>query len=297
MSCPICNDVTTKWLVNKNGFDMARCQLCGTVFVNPMPSLENLDAHYQNPAYFEGEENQGYRNYADMHKALGPHFTRRLGRLKRYVNGSLLDYGCADGYFLKLAREAGWQIAGVELAKSMAERASQELGVTIYSSVDRLGDAKFDAISLWEVIEHLPSPLSELQILRRHIRSGGAIMLSTPNAGHWQALDEPKTCSIYRPPSHLILYTATALNRLLQMAGFQRITIHRTMPLPPLPRWIHRVTASIEARLSNGQANPWLAYLITWRIIRLLGWGWQKLTRPNIDIFATLEAIAFCPDD
>lgn len=297
MRCPICNDVKTEWLVNQNGFDLLRCQLCGTVFVNPMPSLENLYAHYQNSAYFEGEENQGYHNYADMHKALGPHFTRRLGLLKRYVKGHLLDYGCADGYFLKLAREAGWQIAGVELAKTMAERASHELEIPIHSEVEWLGDTKFDAITLWEVLEHLPAPLSVLQILRGHLRAGGAIMLSTPNAGHWQALAEPTTCSIYRPPSHLILYTADALNRLLQMAGFERITIRRTMPLPPLPRWVHRVTASIETRLSTGQANPWLVYLVIWRIVRLLGWGWQKLTRPSVDIFATLEVIAFCSDD
>ena len=263
-----------------------------------MPSDRELQAHYQDPAYYEGKEDQGYRCYADMKKALVPHFARRLRAIRNRLpnRGRLLDFGCASGYFLEMARADGWHIAGVELAQSIARLASNTLGIPIAASLDTLLENAFDAITLWEVIEHLPRPVEELRHLRERLRPGGLLMLSTPNTGHWQAVREPDTWTSYRPPSHLLFFTAPTLQNVLQRAGFERIEIYRVSPLPPLPGWLRRASAPLQQQLATGQAQVWPLALLTWRAIRVLGWGWQKLTHPHDDIFATLEAIAFRPE-
>jgi len=262
-----------------------------------MPSAETLHAHYQHPGYFEGRAEQGYLNYADMEKALLPHFNRRLEHIAARAGGrgQLLDFGCASGLFLKLARAEGWRIAGVELSQDMASRAARDLRIPIASSLDGLDVTDFDAISLWEVIEHLPRPVAELTRLRERLRPGGVIALSTPNTGHWQAVREPASWEGYRPPSHLLFFDARTLEDTLRRAGFESIEIRRVGPLPPVPAGLRRAVAPLQRALATGQARPWIVALMLWRAIRLPAWGWQKITYPRDDIFATLEAIAFRP--
>lgn len=262
-----------------------------------MPTAEQLNEHYQNLAYFEGEEEQGYLNYADMRKALQPHFARRLGQLKLHFPdaGRILDFGCAAGYFLEMAKEKGWQIAGVELSQEMAERASQALGITVENSLSSVPQSNFDAVTLWEVIEHVPQPVEQLRQLFAQLRPGGVLMLSTPNNGHWQAIRKPESWGVYRPPSHLIYFRESTLRSALERAGFEKIEVNRVLPLPELPQWLDTLSKPIQRGLFNGQARLWKFSLYTWRLIRLFGWVWQKFTKPQDDIFTTLEAIAFRP--
>lgn len=296
-ACPVCASTQAAPIFTQNGYDIVRCVACGLRYVSPTPSAEILRAHYQDPAYFEGCAGQGYRNYADMEKALLPHFKRRLEIIAARANGrgQLLDFGCASGLFLKLARADGWRIAGVELSQDMAGRAARDLGIPIASSLDALDATGFDAISSWEVIEHLPQPIVELNRLREHLRPGGLIALSTPNTGHWQAVREPASWEGYRPPSHLLFFDAHTLADTLRRAGFESIEIRRVAPLPPLPERLRRITAPLQRALATGQARPWVAALLLWRAIRLLAWGWQKIAQPRDDIFTTLEAVAFRP--
>ena len=296
--CPICSGTVAVPVLVKHGFRHVRCWQCRAVFVHPMPSAEALHAHYQDPAYFAGNGEQGYQDYTAMHKALVPHFRRRLRILNQHVDhpGRLLDFGCADGLFLELARAEGWEIAGVEVAQEMARQIAQRLRAPIVNDMDALPAGCFDAITLWEVIEHLPDPVTELSRLRRRLCPAGALMLSTPNAGHWQAIREPEAWTAYRPPSHLVLFTRQALTIALERAGFGEVVIHRTAPLPSLPVPLRRATAPLQQALATGQARPWPVALALWRAVRLFGWGWHWLARRHKDPFATLEAIARCPN-
>jgi SAM-dependent methyltransferase len=295
--CPICGGSASVPFFAKNGYAIVRCETCSILYVSPTPSDAELEAHYQNPAYYEGEEDQGYRSYADMKKALRPHFAHRLRVMDAHLpsRGRLLDFGCAAGYFLEMARADGWQIAGVELATDMARQASDRLGIQIAASLDALNGNDFDAITLWEVIEHLPRPMEQLRQLYERLRPGGLLMLSTPNNGHWQAVREPEAWTSYRPPSHLLYFSSRTLQDTLQRAGLERIEIHRVSPLPPLPGWMRRLSAPLQYQLVTGQAKAWPLALFAWRAIRVLGWAWQKVAHPHDDIFATLEAIAFRP--
>ncbi len=295
-ACPVCGEKSHSPVLSKNGYDIVRCTNCGLMHVSPTPSDTELTAHYQNAAYFAGEAEQGYADYGDMEKALIPFFTRRLSVLaKHFPNGGrLLDFGCAAGYFLKMAQAAGWEISGVELSRSMAEIAEKSVGIPIAADIHALPAEKaFDAITLWEVIEHLPRPLDTLRAFHARLRSGGAVMLSTPNTAHWQAQRAPDRWVGYRPPSHLLYFTPETLEDILHRAGFTRVSVRRVSPLPPLPRWLDAASRPLANSLADGSARPWRLALLAWRAIRILGWGWQKLAHPTDDIFTTLEAIAF----
>ncbi len=296
-TCPICGASGCVSVLTQRGYTYVRCQGCRTVYLNPMPAAEEILARYQDPTYFAGNGEGGYRDYAAMHKALAPHFRRRLRTLAERLpkRGRLLDFGCADGYFLELARDDGWKIAGVEVSESQAAEVARRMSVPVSTSLDTLPPVLFDAVTMWEVVEHLPQPVAELRRLRERLCPGGILMLSTPNAGHWQATRMPERWAGYRPPFHLVLFIAGSLRRALEDAGFADVDIRKTAPLPPLPRWVQRASAPLERSLADGSARPWPVALALWRAIRLFGWAWQKVAYPQDDIFATLEVIACRP--
>jgi 2-polyprenyl-3-methyl-5-hydroxy-6-metoxy-1,4-benzoquinol methylase len=209
----------------------------------------------------------------------------------------LLDFGCAAGYFLKLARNDGWEISGIELSESMVTLVAQTLHVPIVRTIEELPHHDFDAITLWEVIEHLPRPLAELQRLYASLNPGGVIMLSTPNTKHWQVAQEPDQWEGFRPPSHVLFFTAQTIREMLTRAGFTSISIEKGSLLPMLPRWLHNVSVPLQAGLATGQARFWRTSLYTWRAVRALGYLWDRIAHPGLDVFATLEITALKPDE
>jgi O-antigen ligase len=82
---------------------------------------------------------------------------------------------------------------------------------------------------------------------------------------------------------------------LLAKAGFERIEVYGTAPMPPLPAWLEQISQPLYRSLASGQAKQWRFALYAWRAVRLFGWGWQKVAHPQDDIYATLEAVAFRP--
>jgi SAM-dependent methyltransferase len=295
--CPICNMAESSPVHQVDDFVIVRCAACGLRYVDPLPPDEVLQAHYEDPGYFVGKGDQGYGCYADMHKALLPHFRRRLRAINRRLpaGGSLLDFGCAAGFFLELAQAAGWRVAGVELAPDMAQLACRKLGVRIVPDLEDLGGDVFDVVTMWEVIEHLPHPLTTLREVLARLRPGGLLMLSTPNTGHWQAESEPESWPGYRPPSHLVYFTIHTLRQALSAAGFVDIVVKPGGPLPPLPGWLRRVVAPLQRGLTTGDARAWRVSLVLWRAIRVGAWAWQRAFRPELDVFATLESTALRP--
>ena len=91
--CPICLAAESAPFYVKNGYLIVECAACHMRFVSPLPTAEELNAHYQQAAYFSGENDQGYLNYADMKKALQPHFQRRLQILEDQASATRKNTG------------------------------------------------------------------------------------------------------------------------------------------------------------------------------------------------------------
>lgn len=292
-TCPVCGAEDSDPIITLRGYTYWRCQVCEAAYLSPMPDIDVIKQLYQSESYFSGDGTVGYHDYVTMHQALHPLFRRRLSTLSRLFpnKGRLLDFGCADGYFLEMARQQGWEIAGVEVSVTQAARAASQLSIPVFSSIEHFPEASFDVITLWEVLEHLPQPVAELRKLKSRLRPGGTIMLSTPNAGFWKAIHTPGEWSNFSPPAHLILFTERALGIVLSDAELVPLDIRHAVPLPPLPHFIQRLCTPLERAISEGSAPMWPLSLSLWRAIRLFGWAWQKASFPDYNIFTSLEAI------
>src|SRR4030066_2088332 len=99
----------------------------------------------------------------------------------------LLDVGCSSGAFLHAAVKLGFRAEGVEPAPKAAA-AAQAAGLKVDQRLLQeagYADGQFDAITLFEVIEHLQHPQDLLKECRRILQPGGILLVGTGNAGSW----------------------------------------------------------------------------------------------------------------
>ena len=129
----------------------------------------------------------GYNEYLAEKKSIKATFKRRLDIVEKFIEpGTLLDVGCAMGFLLDLARDQGWTVEGVELSEYACLHAVEELHLPVLHGT--LHDAefdggKFDAVTLFDVIEHFPNPRKEIREVARVLRPGGIFAVTTPDVG------------------------------------------------------------------------------------------------------------------
>jgi 2-polyprenyl-3-methyl-5-hydroxy-6-metoxy-1,4-benzoquinol methylase len=154
----------------------------------------------------------------------------------------VLDVGCGEGQLTAAAAQAGHAVIGVDVAEEPLRRAHERhsgLDVRLVEPYGEwpLADASFDAVWAGETIEHVLDTAGWLSQVRRVLRSGGSLLLSTPANGRLamlaSALSSRRMEARFDPRSdHLRFYTRRSLARLLDDFGFERIDV-RTAGGPP----------------------------------------------------------------
>lgn len=139
----------------------------------------------------------------------------------------LLDVGCSSGAFLRIARELGYARAeGVEPAP-LAAKSAAEAGLKVSCGLlHEIGfpEQAFDAITLFEVIEHLKEPTALLRECHRILRPGGVMLVGTGNTaswtvaamkGRWEYFD------IARHGGHVSFFNPVSMKMLVRRCGFR----------------------------------------------------------------------------
>ena len=200
---------------------MVECLACGLRALSPMPSLDKLIGINEETVhpFFHAclEDEASYRTY----------FARKLDDLQRYrPSGRLLDVGCGAGFFLDAARARGYQVAGVDLSPVPTAYARERLGldVTLGSLYGYQAPSEaFDAVTIFQTIEHDPDPAALGAELFRILAPGGSLMVTTPAADGFVARAMGKRWFGYRNVEHVTFFTRRSLRYTLQRAGFEII--------------------------------------------------------------------------
>ena len=116
-------------------------------------------------------------------------FKNQADNLAKYLplqNAKILDIGCGGGLFLSLLKQYGAQVTGIELSDSRAQYAKTKHGLQIdkhpiESDTWQNGYAQhFDAVTLWDVIEHVNYPQQTLESAANVLKKGGFLFIDTP---------------------------------------------------------------------------------------------------------------------
>jgi SAM-dependent methyltransferase len=226
--CPVCSNSTLhlgsqKGVMDKREFLIRRCNSCQFTYV------ENYRSDFQkiyNEEYYCGlgadpmvdylyelqNPTKTIRNYE--WKGILTIFNELCPSGKRW-----LDYGCGVGWGVKYALEAGFDATGFE--EGWAADMCRLSGITILHP-DELDNyaGSFDFISAIEVLEHIPRPVDVLLQMRKLLKPGGILFITTGNAQPWREkiLDWGY---LKCPEVHVSFFEPETLARCMKMAGFQ----------------------------------------------------------------------------
>lgn len=223
-NCRICsaNDFSNKFIVNL--VPIIKCNNCSLVQIGIDLDAQDLEKIYA-PSYFDrGKYIDDLSQKLEHDRRIS--ILHNLGLTK---TSNILDFGCADGGFIK-ASKMYFELWGTDLSSKAIDLArSRNPELTSRLEVDALNkciytENYFDAIVLWDVIEHINNPSMLLCELSKFLRNGGLLILSTPNYDSLSAKLFDKRWAFLTPPEHVCYYGNTTLDNLCIKLGFQKLS-------------------------------------------------------------------------
>jgi 2-polyprenyl-3-methyl-5-hydroxy-6-metoxy-1,4-benzoquinol methylase len=201
-----------------------------------------IESYYSSDYYWQTAQRSAEgAGYDPQHRRVRI-YRRALQVLAQYLphKGRLLDVGCAKGVFLDVARRQKWQVVGLEISEWASQYARKELGLDVWAGTLEDApwpDASFDAITAFDLIEHLVDPEGAIARARRLLREDGMLLIETPNASsvlHLGAELAFKLTAIkwplvqiygIRPGGHVAFFDRDSLAHLLHDRGFEVVRV------------------------------------------------------------------------
>ncbi len=237
---------------------LRRCADCGFAQPAALPVLPNyFDRMYDqrwSDDWVEAEHTASYKDriFADI-----------LGSLRSRLPAglTLLDIGSHAGRFLRLACRRGWNAEGLELNPKTAAYASHASGAVVHQgNIHTFTPTRcYDAVTLTDVLEHVPQPLAVLTRVRSLVCPGGWVAVKVPN-GDAQRLKEhlrSRLRASYRATVadnlvHVNHFSAASLRLALSVAGFRDVAVVAAAPeLPAAASTLDRVMRLATFQLSR----------------------------------------------
>lgn len=218
--CPLCHSNRSRHFktcrdhtVSGETFNIVECDECGFRFTNPRPEPDEIGQYYESDAYTPHQDtSQGLidslyrwtRLYTLRSKQ------RLIASLVADPPGRLLDFGCGTGEFLDLCQSKGWKVRGLDPDPRAQELAQQKYGLSVGDpeEIEEMPSDRFDVITLWHVLEHVPRLTATVEDLKRILSPTGTLVVALPNCTsldadlygeHWAAYDVPRHLYHFRP--------------------------------------------------------------------------------------------------
>lgn len=232
--CPLCSSAEVPEYCRKGRYLIRRCDGCGNGYLDlaetPLdPSALYQEGYHLKPAGHSADAHApvGYDDYYAMEPAFRRTFSARLSELLRRQppapGRSLLDIGCGPGFFLDLARPH-YAVQGVELAPEAVAHARERLKLDVKQAPfdgKMFAEASFDAVTMFDTIEHVPDPIGALNGISRVLKPGGWVQLTTGDFSSLASRVSGANWHLLTPPDHLFYFTRGGLVGLMEKHGFE----------------------------------------------------------------------------
>lgn len=247
MPCLLCRGLTKTYFnygrYRQLPYRLVRCLSCGLVQTEPRPTENFLYDWYQQYDVL-GEHEPYYRAVQDKNPwdtLEGMEIARHFVLVKRTLeNGKketrVLEVGSGHGLFLDLVKRAGWQGMGIELSTHATEISQKLFDIDVKNGTIEtvaLPENSLDAVTLWDILEHVPDPILMMTKSFALLKPGGYVFIDTPNVSSfldWLVIQF--ACLGILGPAltfygvhHLTLWNHATIRRLLTEIGFASIKI------------------------------------------------------------------------
>ena len=221
MICEICNKRDVHILYDRKataaGRDIYQCEHCNLIFTSPHDYVHQLC-----------DDSQIKNLYLEMSEFREPVLVDNLQQIERIKGkGRILDIGCYIGSFIRLAKQSGWDCAGLEPSDYVSKYVAETFGITVlpvYLRDANFGNYSFDVVTMFHVLEHIIHPHVELLEIKRILKPNGLLVIEVPKASHY-LYRLFKGLKICYPPEHYYYFTPDTIEKLLHKSGFKIVKI------------------------------------------------------------------------
>jgi len=276
--CDLCGSDKAQLVLESTNLDgpLVECEFCGLHYVGSRRSALTFGVDAPEDVVDRVRQaNVGFQNLRlEEERRLALLNARwRLDLIRQYkASGRLLEVGCARGDFLSVARQT-FDVFGVEPNPELA--ASAERVAPIHTGViETLDVDEFDIAASFHVIEHVDSPRRFLQEMASRVRTGGLVVLETPNI---RSLPFYLLKSRWRQfiPEHYFFFDPATITRLMETAGLQVERIQTVGKYASVELILNRLSryagiAGAANSLANGLGLSRLTFRINPRDIMLV---------------------------
>lgn len=220
--CRACLAPVSQKIGEKDGFDLLRCDQCGTTVVDPFPTLDDLIKHYaeyqKTPTYLKKKDKKIRRVRRRIKRMVKTHKTAK----------TLLDIGCSVGYSAPAADGFNLNVTGIDLDGEAIDIANEHFGQygafqAITAEDYAASGAKSDMIYAVEVIEHVPNPETFVEAISEILNEDGILYVTAPDGGHPLVPKDFSSWDMVCPPEHLTYFTRKGLETIMARYGLEKV--------------------------------------------------------------------------
>lgn len=225
--CPLCGEKPefSRIIFVKEGFHYRKCNRCDLFYVSPILKEEVLTELYKKSDYAKSWMNI-LLNPVEQ-KFNQPKFELGIREIEDTLGrrGKLLEVGCAVGQFLNIARGAGWDVVGLELNKEECEYCRRmDFEIVDKPLTDELFQPEtFDAVAMWEVLEHVTHPREIVRSIYKVLKPGGVFLTVVPSVDALAARILQEKCNSFFGMAHINMFSNLTLTNLLEDEKFNVI--------------------------------------------------------------------------
>ena len=218
---------TKDYSVTGEGFELRYDGELEMLTTHPRP--DDLERYYESDTYISHTDSR--RSLVDkLYQAIKRLSLQRKTSLVNNFsmgNKTLLDFGAGTGDFLKATQKAGWLSKGIEPNKVARSRAEGK-DVELLSSLKALPKEKFQVITLWHVLEHLPDLEMQIIDILEHLEKEGTLIIAVPNFNSFDAKYYKEFWAAYDVPRHLWHFSRKSIEKLFSKHGLKVV---KTKPM------------------------------------------------------------------
>lgn len=249
------------YTVSKESYEVMINKEYEMLVTSPVPvDLEN---------YYKSED---YISHTDSKKSL---FDRVYQTVRTYTlnkkvsllnsfnteEKTVLDIGAGTGDFLIACKKSGWNVIGIEPNKD-ARNIALKKEIKLHQELKDVLNSKFDVITLWHVLEHIPNLKDYLFNIKKLLKPNGILVIAVPNYKSYDAIYYKEFWAAFDVPRHLWHFSQNSISKLFKK---ESLIVFKTLPM----KFDSYYVSLLSEKYKNGKMNPFKAFWIGFKSNRL----------------------------
>jgi SAM-dependent methyltransferase len=222
---------------SKEVFPIDECLNCGLRFTQNRPTADEIGGYYDSTNYASHDSGKKTSPFLKAYNlARDLMFGEKYKLIKQFKPEwkKVLDYGTGEGFFVEYLKQKGKNVVGIEPSEVARVNFKKRTSEDLYPDIESVpGDARFDVITLWHVLEHIHTLRETMTRLVSHIENKGIMVIAVPNQKSKDAQVFGKEWAAWDVPRHLYHWDQKSIEHFMTSLGLSRIYTSQ-LPLDPL---------------------------------------------------------------